>query len=377
MDIFGKFYGNMAYYYQEVKSDYVGAIDMCQKIILLASQTGNRRRHSQALRQLAWIHVRLGKCRVAQIYAYEAQKLARVSGVLYEEAEAVRTQALCWEELGHYKQSLSLGIIAQSLLGLCGMSGGEVNVGIMTTQASVHSSKSEYSDAWKIYTEILQFANKHPHYHAITLLNLAIIGVLIGVPKCDVQQNIDLARSIFHVGARVTAACDAILGGLYLREKDLCGAQLLFEKCLQADVDAEIKFICLEKLGNASQWGADYSMYQWTTVFLVYSLKCKRPLQVHKALQFLGDIFLHQKDVDTAITLFTAALEGFTYMDVHQGRAECMCRLGDISNSCGDQLKAVELWMTAKPLFERSSQWKEVQGVEERLACVGKDVLEQ
>jgi hypothetical protein len=54
-----------------------------------------------------------------------------------------------------------------------------------------------------------------------------------------------------------------------------------------------------------------------------------------------------------------------------------MLRLGDISNSHGDPLKAVELWSTARPLFERSSQVKEVQHIDERLACIGCDVLEQ
>jgi hypothetical protein len=67
---------------------------------------------------------------------------------------------------------------------------------------------------------------------------------------------------------------------------------------------------------------------------------------------------------------------GFTYMDVHQSRAECMLKLGDISNSHGDPLKAVELWSTAGPLFERSSQTQQVQCIEERLASVGSDVLE-
>jgi hypothetical protein len=40
-------------------------------------------------------------------------------------------------------------------------------------------------------------------------------------------------------------------------------------------------------------------------------------------------------------------------------------------------LKAVELWHTARPLFERSCQVKQVQFVDERLASIGSDVLEQ
>jgi hypothetical protein len=258
------------------------------------------------------------------------------------------------------------------------MSSSEAALGIMATQAEVHKCKSEYSEAWKIHTEIDQVsANRNPFWHVAALLNVAEIQVLTGVPKHDVQRNVDLARSIYNIEAWVTSTCYVILGGLQLRDKDLCAAQLLFEKCLRSAYNAEIKSLCLEGLGNASQWGTDYSMFRWTTIFLVYSIKCKQHLQVHKALQFCGDIFLHEQDEDTAITLFTVALEGFTYMDVHHSRAECMMRLGDISNNHGDQLEAIELWTTARPLFERSSQLKEVQCVDEKLAGIGSDVLEQ
>ncbi|KAJ7916361.1 hypothetical protein B0H13DRAFT_2323463 [Mycena leptocephala] len=64
-------------------------------------------------------------------------------------------------------------------------------------------------------------------------------------------------------------------------------------------------------------------------------------------------------------------------MDVHHSRAECMLRLGDISKGHGELLKAVELWETAKPLFERSSQVKQLDNLRERLANVGGDVVEQ
>jgi hypothetical protein len=129
-------------------------------------------------------------------------------------------------------------------------------------------------------------------------------------------------------------------------------------------------------LANASSWGADESTSSWSTIFLIHSLKLKAKLQVYKALQFLGQIFLTHKDENTAISLFTVALVGFTYMDVHQSRAECMIRLGDISSRCGDLLKAVELWDSARPLFERSSQVKEVQYVDDRLSCVGSNILD-
>ncbi|KAJ7864927.1 hypothetical protein B0H13DRAFT_2353329 [Mycena leptocephala] len=77
------------------------------------------------------------------------------------------------------------------------------------------------------------------------------------------------------------------------------------------------------------------------------------------------------------MSLFIVALQGFTQMDVHRSRAECMLQLGDISEGHGDLLKAVEFWEAARPLFQRSSQAKQVQAIDERVANISKDVLEQ
>jgi polyhydroxyalkanoate synthesis regulator phasin len=54
-----------------------------------------------------------------------------------------------------------------------------------------------------------------------------------------------------------------------------------------------------------------------------------------------------------------------------------MLRLGDLSKSHDDLLKAVEFWEAARPLFERSSQTKQVQCISERVANISKDVLKQ
>jgi hypothetical protein len=118
-------------------------------------------------------------------------------------------------------------------------------------------------------------------------------------------------------------------------------------------------------------------MSSWTFIYLVNSLKTKEKLGIYKALRFLGDIFVSHGDEYTAINLFTVALEEFTQMDVHRSRAECMLRFGDISMGHGDPLMAVEFWERARPLFEHSSQAKQVQHINERLAGITEDVLEQ
>jgi hypothetical protein len=172
--------------------------------------------------------------------------------------------------------------------------------------------------------------------------------------------------------------CDVILADLYLREGNSLAAKTICERHLKVTLEyPQVQTYCLERLGDTSCWGYLHGMSSWTTVFLVHSLKRKEKLGIFKALRSLGDIFLYQNDEHTATNLFTVALEGFTEMDVHRSRAECMLQLGDISMGHGDLLKAVEFWGRARPLFERSSQAKQVQHINERLAGISKDVLKQ
>jgi len=99
-------------------------------------------------------------------------------------------------------------------------------------------------------------------------------------------------------------------------------------------------------------------------------------IALHKALRCLGDFFVSEGDVYTAHNLFVVALDGFTYMDIHRSRADCMLRLGDIAQNGGDLVKAVEFWKEARPLFERSSQAKDILKIDNRLALVEQEISE-
>jgi hypothetical protein len=103
-------------------------------------------------------------------------------------------------------------------------------------------------------------------------------------------------------------------------------------------------------------------------MYLGFAYKSKEKLALHKALWFLGDAVVVNKDEDTAFTLYTVALEGFTYMDVHQSRAQCMLRLGDLADKQGNTSVAIAHLKAARPLFERSSQAKDVRQIHSRLA---------
>jgi hypothetical protein len=193
----------------------------------------------------------------------------------------------------------------------------------------------------------------------------------MGAPKLEVQKNIDTAQLLL-VEMRLRIGAECVQADLSLREGQTSYANMLFCKNLKAAwaKDSEVVTHCLEILAEVTRWNGFHGISNWPTVFLAHSLKSKEKLGILMAVQFLGDLFLAEDDEDTAVALFTVALEGFTYMDIHRSRAECMLRLGDIAKGHGDLLKALELWETARPLFERSSQGKQIETIDGRLASM-------
>jgi tetratricopeptide (TPR) repeat protein len=212
------------------------------------------------------------------------------------------------------------------------------------------------------------------------LLVDSAIGICLGISKEEMQKNLDVAASAYKaVGFNIgVAMCDTVSASVLLHYGDTAAAKALFQRCLKLfSGHSAITSYCLEQLSDMSRWHAapDWQP-SWPTVFLVHSLKSRQKLGIHQALQYIGDVALAE-DEDMAINLFTTALEGFTDMDVHRSRAECMLRLGDICRQHNNLSEAVEHWTTARALFKRSSQGKQVEDIDTRLASVSEGVLEQ
>ncbi|KAJ7482645.1 hypothetical protein FB451DRAFT_1442157 [Mycena latifolia] len=344
----------LADYYCTSAHDIPRAISLAQKGLSLSISTGNTRRQTDILATLACIERETGDYFAAREHASESQRLARISSNLCAEAEALQIESICCYALGNYTRSIILANRARDLLSHCAMSGTLLDRSILSTQAEVHLLKSEYVEARSIHTQILHIPliEQQPYTHAFTLLTVAQIDVELGALRDRVQRNIDTSTQIFrHVGYSIgPILCDTITAALDMNQGDLLKAMRLFEKCLKSARGkcTEAASYCLESLGNACLWVAmDHASANWTVIFLAHSLKLKQKLQIHKALQFLGDVYLEYGDQETAISLFTIALEGFTKMDVHRSRAECMLRLGDIAEVNEDLSKAGELWKTA------------------------------
>ncbi|KAJ7480724.1 hypothetical protein FB451DRAFT_1365150 [Mycena latifolia] len=368
------FYAAVAEFYQFMKQDIPRAVYFSQAAVSLSISSGSTLRQAYSLHRVAWIEWQTGCYSAAQVHALESQRLARISADLYIEANALHIAALCSNSLGSYTTSIAPFQQATDLLALCGLSGGELDLIIRSNQAESHRLKSEYVEALNIHAQILPKLEQDPHQHSFSMLNTAQIDVEINTSKHIVQEKIDKANMTFNAirDSRAMVYSDATRAALSLREGNFSEAKSLLQKCLMFawGKDPDAVSYCLERLSNVQQWGRVDHTSRWVIIFLVHSLKLNQKLEIHKAIQVLGDVFLADDDLGTAISLFTVALKGFTQMDVHRSRGECMLRLGDIMNCNGDMVKAAQYWNTARPLFERSSQVKEVAYIDQRLAGV-------
>jgi hypothetical protein len=200
------------------------------------------------------------------------------------------------------------------------MSSSSLNHDILTWQAEAHRLKFEYCEAYSIHTQILHESSvsQASHKQGVATLNVAQIEMQIDAPKQKVQKNIDMANLLLvNMGPRIGAKC--VQADLMLREGETSDAHMLLCRTfkLMWGRASQVVTHFLEVLADVTRWNGFYGISTWPTVFLVHSLKLRENLSIHKALQFIGDLFLAQDDENTAATLFAVALEGFTHMDVH------------------------------------------------------------
>ncbi|KAJ7738716.1 hypothetical protein B0H16DRAFT_1694681 [Mycena metata] len=316
-DLEATFYTNLGYYYLEL--DIPAALKYSQMGLSLAKSHGNIWRQSAALFRLSWIKWQTGDYITAQTYAREVQRLAKISGDLHREAHGLYTEALCCQMLGDYRECIFLVKRASALLELCGLSQGDLNYVLMNCQAGAHVLKSEYAHACTLHTQLVQTYRGGQLYYSRFQKRIRVLIEWC----CSICVYIDLT------GTRAVRAPPAIQkwSSGANNEKEICHAPC---------------FANVSKLG-------------WDS----FLRSAKEKLGIYKALQFIGDVHLMQNDEVSAVSLFTVALDGFTYMDN------------------GDLLKALELWETAKPLFERSSQAKRVQDIDERVGDISEETKEQ
>ncbi|KAJ6603330.1 hypothetical protein DFH09DRAFT_1068498 [Mycena vulgaris] len=374
-----RFYLAVGVHYRQ--RNHSSAMEFFEKGLKLSRSCGATIEQSRALCNIGGIKWETGDSITGSSYAREAQRLARLSANLYEEARALEVVALCTTDLGDYKESILLFRRSKALGSLCGILAGSLNHAITNNMADVHLLKSEYSEARSIFTELVQKLPKQDLDHAIARFNVAEIDVYIGASTEVIHENLDKAEIIFTAfeASSQVAWCKCTRAHLHLRDGDTTGAKTLFLECLNSSWghDGQTVSCSLERLADINRWGATdfHWTSRWTVVYLAYAQKSQKRSALYKALCFFGDVVLCQGDTNTAHSLFVVALEGFTQMDVHRSRAQCMLRLGDLAKQKNDWLTAKALWEKAGPLFTRSLQAKEIVEVDNRLAALEEDIL--
>ncbi|KAJ7274045.1 hypothetical protein C8J57DRAFT_1714971 [Mycena rebaudengoi] len=355
-----RWYRALGWYSHMSKSDLAGALQYFQTAYSLAESTGYPTIIGyRALTSISDNLLVTGKPLSALTHAKEAYRYAEYIGDIHGQAGSLCIQGKSHIYLANYGHAQHLLQKSRHILATLGHQQSKLNVSILNHQAEIHLVKSEYLESRKLQVAFASTCQATSYSALIANLNIAFIDINIGVDSKIIHQNLNIAQS--HLKA---------LYGYFGRYTSLIADHAAAELCLRDGALGTVN------LGDLSTGLNDIpTTLQWTGIFLALALKYKDKCHTIQAFRCLGQIFSAEGDDETALSLFNVALDGFTFMDIHRWQADCMVRIGDILNNRGEVIKAIELWKTARPLFERSSQMKDVIKLDTKIAEVDFAIL--
>lgn len=370
-------YVMVARYYLHGVRDPKKAQNLYSRALSLASQCHSLKVQMGVLVGLVTIECGQGNWTEGLRLACKTHKIAVAAGTVREELNSVYCQAQCYLALGDFKHSMQLVKQGKALVAQAGLQGGSIGTILTSIEGSVYHAKTEYTEARQIYELILRQSSGHaPAHYAYALLN--IVSLDLDTDKTtNITQNLHAATAAFQKAQfpRGIALCKVHSTDLKLREGDTIGACAEYKEAFTGAyaVDSNLTCYCLEKLANSSDpVHAGPEVAKWAVIFLAFVMRpAARSMRViHQALQSFGEVLARQGVDNEALSILTVALQGFTWMDVHRNRAECMRTLGEVHFRRGQLSEAHTFWKDAKPLFERSLQAKSVAEIDSRLAEV-------
>jgi tetratricopeptide (TPR) repeat protein len=370
---------HLAQYYWKQGNDIGKALEYSKLGLSLATSTGDWDNTSTLglLNQTSSLMSVVGNYTGAREYAQKAQLAAELSGNLPAQATALCTQANCSVALADFTEAATLCRRAREIFSACGLEGCSTDLTVQMHEAEVHLLKTEY-EARVINDSVSSAAARGlPISFRDTLakLNLVAIGiasaaapeyVLELLSTCRLQfQSLGYPRGLWY--------CDMTLGDLNLAQGDSQAARAILVSCYtstRGKADGGAMF-CLERLADYRHRLYDpQTTLGWTCVYIGAARKTGNKLALMKGLACIAEIFIAWGDDSTALSILEVTLSRFTYMGVHRWRADCFERMGEIYERRGQLVKACELWTSARPLFERSSQAQAVARLDSRLASV-------
>ncbi|KAJ7793673.1 hypothetical protein B0H14DRAFT_3159516 [Mycena olivaceomarginata] len=292
-----RLYTMVARYYADNVHDHKKAQELYQHALTLASQCNSHLVQVGGLIGLAIIESLHGTWSEGLHLSRKAQKIALAAGNLRGELNSLQCQTRCYMGLGDFKRGIQVVNECKALVLRAGIQGGESEFILMNFEAEVYHLKTEYPEAG------------NPRGHPVSQLPC-------GLPDwwehgCAVSYNLQNALNIFQrvQYPRGILLCEVHAVDLKFREGNTTG---LADSIHPVHADSEVS--------------------KWAVIFLAFVMRPRERsiLPVHQALQRLGDVFAQQSNTEEALSILTVTLEGFTWMDVHWNRAECMQTIGNV-----------------------------------------------
>lgn len=371
-----KWYHALGFYTFWVNGNAPGALELFQKALSLSDTAESPNRVGLwCLSSISQILIRIGNPLGAQEHAQRAQAYAEHLGDITAQAQSLYLQARCHAIFANYQRAQTLAQTSVDLFKSCGLDGGPVYLQFRNAEAEIHLLKTEYLESRQIQASIASTKQPIAEKAILAKLNIVMIDMAVGVDPEPIRKQLDACRlEIKTLYGRAAADMGSLLDQRYvelaLHEGDHTTANVGLATIFAGSRDTYLEeaLECVEKLADLSTaMNSLQTTFGWSVLFLVLALKGKEKLATMKAVRCLGQIFAAQGDAETALNLFHVALDGFAFMDIHQWRADCMVRIADILMLRGEVSRAVDLWRAAIPLFERSSQAKDIARLETKL----------
>lgn len=361
------------------------SLDYYKKALSSSDSTGSPQIEGhQALCNISVNMLSSGNFQGAQEHAQKAKEYATCLGDLFAQALSLRLQGKFRMIAADYRGAQLLFREAGNLIECSGLRGGTLDRNLKSCEAEIHISKTEYQEARELETAITSMCRPTSYDYILAHLNIVLIDIATGIDSLVVHKNLENCK--LHIRGLygfqqedLTTVADIALATQYTRDGNWQSAKIIFTGCLTDLLGKrmELKLLCLEQLADVSTGMNDTTTtLGWAVIFLRLALQSKDNLVIMSAIRRLGQIFIAQKDDKTALALFTVALDGFTFIDVHRWRADCMVRIADIWERRGDVARAVVLWRAARPLFERSSQVKDVTRIDGKLSMIDMNIFD-
>ncbi|KAJ6611897.1 hypothetical protein B0H10DRAFT_338086 [Mycena sp. CBHHK59/15] len=312
------------------------------------------------------------------LLAIEGQAVARQMGNFQLESRSMQSHALLCASLGQLSHALELCTKAHALLVACGLHDSIGAITIIDIEAFVYEQRTDYLRTREAYLAIMRLTSleKSPFFHLNSLMHVIHMDTLIGdsdipaiLPRLDAAAEIAKQIAFPHA----VRYCDFAKAEVQHRQQGQPILALVeYKRCLEFFRASHIwgACICLQNLSDAYLEQQEIEeASRWAVTYFAQA-RSMSAVHTHHAFQRLGDVFLAWADEETALSLYMLSLEGFTGMDVHRGRAECMTRIGSIFLGRGDVSTARKMWTDARELFMRSCLKSDAAEMERQLACL-------